>query len=37
MEQSLALKTGMGIFVVTDYTYPGVGNILKAVSKFGKL
>ncbi|MBA7505261.1 hypothetical protein ES706_03926 [subsurface metagenome] len=37
VEQSLALKTGKGIFVVTGCSHPGVGNILKTASKFGKL
>jgi len=36
-EQSLALKIDKGIFVVTGCSHPGVGNILKAASKFGKL
>ena len=37
IEQSLALKTDKGIFVVVGCSHPGVGNILKAASKFGKL
>jgi 7,8-dihydropterin-6-yl-methyl-4-(beta-D-ribofuranosyl)aminobenzene 5'-phosphate synthase len=37
IEQSLALKTDKGIFVVAGCSHPGVGNILKAASKFGKL
>ena len=36
-EQSLALKTNKGIFVVTGCSHPGVGNILKAAAKFGKV
>jgi len=37
VEQSLALKTDKGIFVVVGCSHPGVGNILRAASKFGKL
>ncbi len=37
IEQSLALKTDKGIFVVAGCSHPGVGNILKAASKFGGL
>lgn len=37
VEQSLALKTDKGIFVVMGCAHPGVGNILKAASKFGRL
>jgi 7,8-dihydropterin-6-yl-methyl-4-(beta-D-ribofuranosyl)aminobenzene 5'-phosphate synthase len=37
IEQSLALKTDKGIFVVTGCSHPGVANILKAASEFGKL
>jgi len=36
-EQSLSLETDKGIFVVTGCSHPGVGNILKAASRFGKL
>jgi 7,8-dihydropterin-6-yl-methyl-4-(beta-D-ribofuranosyl)aminobenzene 5'-phosphate synthase len=37
IEQSLVLKIDKGIFVVTGCAHPGVGNILRAASKFGKL
>jgi len=37
VEQSLALKTGKGIFVVVGCSHPGVGDILRAASNFGKL
>ncbi len=37
IEQSLALKTDKGIFVVTGCAHPAMKNILKAASKFGKL
>jgi len=37
VEQSLALKTDKGIFVVVGCSHPGVENILKAASKFGAL
>jgi 7,8-dihydropterin-6-yl-methyl-4-(beta-D-ribofuranosyl)aminobenzene 5'-phosphate synthase len=37
IEQSLALKTDKGIFVVTGCSHPGVPNILKAASEFGKI
>jgi 7,8-dihydropterin-6-yl-methyl-4-(beta-D-ribofuranosyl)aminobenzene 5'-phosphate synthase len=36
IEQSLALKTDEGIFVVTGCSHPGVPSILKAASEFGK-
>jgi len=35
IEQSLALKTDRGIFVVVGCSHPGVGNILDAAAKFG--
>jgi len=35
IEQSLALKTDRGIFVVVGCSHPGVGNILDAADKFG--
>jgi len=37
VEQSLALKTNKGIFVVTGCTHPRMRNILEAASKFGKV
>jgi len=37
IEQSLALKTDKGVFVVTGCSHPGVANILKAASEFGKI
>ncbi len=37
IEQSLALKTNKGIFVVVGCSHPGVENILKAAAKFGKV
>jgi len=37
VEQSLALKTEKGIFVVTGCAHPAMRNILGAAAKFGKL
>ena len=37
IEQSLALKTDKGIFVVTGCAHPAMNNILGAASKFGKV
>jgi len=37
IEQSLALKTDKGIFVVTGCAHPAMRTILKAASKFGKI
>ena len=37
IEQSLALKTNKGIFVVTGCSHPRMRSILGAASKFGKL
>lgn len=37
VEQSLALKTDKGIFVVTGCAHPAMRSILGAASKFGKL
>ena len=37
IEQSLALKTEKGIFVVTGCAHPAMRNILGAAAKFGKL
>lgn len=36
VEQSLALKTDRGIFVLTGCAHPGVKNILDAATKFGE-
>jgi 7,8-dihydropterin-6-yl-methyl-4-(beta-D-ribofuranosyl)aminobenzene 5'-phosphate synthase len=37
IEQSLALKTDKGIFVVTGCAHPAMRSILSAASKFGKV
>ncbi|MCD6568125.1 MAG: MBL fold metallo-hydrolase [Dehalococcoidia bacterium] len=37
VEQSLALRIDKGIFVVAGCSHPGVGNILKAAARFGKV
>ncbi len=37
IEQSVALKTDKGIFVVVGCSHPGLGNILRAASNFGEL
>jgi 7,8-dihydropterin-6-yl-methyl-4-(beta-D-ribofuranosyl)aminobenzene 5'-phosphate synthase len=37
IEQSLALKTGKGLFVITGCAHPAMGSILNAASKFGKV
>lgn len=37
IEQSLAVKTDKGILVVTGCAHPGVVNILKVATEFGKL
>jgi len=37
IEQSLALKTDKGIFVVTGCAHPAMSSILSAASKFGKV
>jgi len=37
VEQSLALRVDKGIFVVAGCSHPGVGNILKAAARFGKV
>lgn len=37
IEQSLAIKTDKGIFVVTGCAHPAMRNILSAASKFGKV
>ncbi|MBN1692533.1 MAG: MBL fold metallo-hydrolase [Dehalococcoidales bacterium] len=37
MEQSLAIKTGRGIVVVTGCSHPGVGTILDAASSLGEI
>ncbi len=36
-EQSLAIKTGKGIVVVTGCSHPGVGEILDAASRYGEV
>lgn len=36
-EQSLALKTNKGIFVLTGCAHPGIGNIFAVAAKFGRL
>ncbi|MCD6250098.1 MAG: MBL fold metallo-hydrolase [candidate division Zixibacteria bacterium] len=36
MEQSLAIETEKGLVVIVGCSHPGVGNILKAVTQFGK-
>jgi len=37
VEQSLAIETGKGILVVAGCSHPGVGEILDAASRFGKV
>jgi len=37
IEQSLALKTDKGILVLVGCSHPGVGNIIDAASRFGKV
>ena len=37
IEQSLALKTDKGIFVLTGCAHPGIGNIVAAAVKFGRI
>ena len=37
IEQSLALKTDKGIIMVVGCSHPGIGTILDAASKFGKV
>jgi 7,8-dihydropterin-6-yl-methyl-4-(beta-D-ribofuranosyl)aminobenzene 5'-phosphate synthase len=37
IEQSMAIKTEKGMAVIAGCSHPGVGNILKAASKFGKV
>jgi len=37
VEQSLALKTAKGVFVLTGCAHPGLGRILAAAAKFGEL
>lgn len=36
MEQSMAIETEKGLVVIVGCSHPGVGNILKAVTQFGK-
>jgi 7,8-dihydropterin-6-yl-methyl-4-(beta-D-ribofuranosyl)aminobenzene 5'-phosphate synthase len=37
IEQSLAVRTGKGIVVVTGCSHPGVGEILDAASRYGEI
>jgi len=37
MEQSLVVNTDKGLLVVTGCSHPGVGNILDAAARFGKV
>jgi len=37
IEQSMAVKTEKGVVVIVGCSHSGVGNILKAASKFGKV
>jgi len=37
IEQSMAVKTKKGLVVIAGCSHPGVGNILKAASRFGKV
>ena len=37
IEQSLAIKTDKGILVMTGCSHPGVGEIIDAASRFGKV
>ena len=37
IEQSLVIKTGKGILVMVGCSHPGVGEIIDAASKFGKV
>ena len=37
IEQSLVVKTDKGLVVIAGCSHPGVGNILKAASQFGKV
>jgi len=37
VEQSLALKTDKGIFVLTGCAHPGIGNIFDTAIKFGRI
>ena len=37
VEQSLAIKTGKGILVMAGCSHPGVGEIMDAASRFGKV
>ena len=36
IEQSLAIKTEEGLVIIVGCSHPGVGNILKAASQYGK-
>ena len=37
IEQSLAIRTKRGVVVIAGCSHPGVGNILKAASRWGKV
>ncbi|HIE13448.1 MAG TPA: MBL fold metallo-hydrolase [Desulfotomaculum sp.] len=37
IEQSLAVKTDKGLLVIVGCSHPGVGNILNAAARFGKV
>ena len=37
IEQSLVLETGTGIFLVVGCSHPGVGDIIDAASRYGKV
>jgi 7,8-dihydropterin-6-yl-methyl-4-(beta-D-ribofuranosyl)aminobenzene 5'-phosphate synthase len=37
IEQSLAIRTKKGVVVITGCSHPGVGNILKVASRWGKV
>jgi len=37
IEQSLAIKTGKGILVITGCSHPGIGRIIDTASRFGKV
>ena len=37
IEQSMVVKTEKGLVVIAGCSHPGVGNILKAASQFGKV
>ncbi len=37
IEQSMVVKTGKGLVVIDGCSHPGVGNILQAASRFGRI